>query len=84
MYLYLPRFSFSLVGMTGFHVYLIATGQTTREQIKGQNRWVYPDSPTPPSYDKGVLENFRIALCRPQITEYDSSDILRKEYNIII
>ncbi|EZG49267.1 DHHC palmitoyltransferase [Gregarina niphandrodes] len=60
--IYSLGFLWFVVGLTGYHAYLISTNQTTYEQIKGY----YDDNTNP--WDKGPLKNFRSLVFQPKIT----------------
>jgi hypothetical protein len=79
--------------MTFYHGYLIATGQTTREQLKRQIP-SYDDDTTSGSnvrrhaspYSEGVIKNCTAALCLPIAgrREHDSNLIIRNQYNVVM
>jgi len=72
----LGLFSIPIFGLTGFHVYLIARGRTTNEQVTGKFQHQGD------VFTKGFFKNFAYFLCQPLYPKLKPSPI--KRYNVEI
>jgi len=72
----LGLFSIPIFGLTGFHVYLIARGRTTNEQVTGKFQHQGD------VFTKGFFKNFAYFLCQPLYPKLKSPSI--KRYNVEI
>ena len=61
----------SVLGLAGFHSYLVGTNQTTNEEIKGSWAQRHGEVVRNPYTTNSCCSNFSKIICGPSYTRYD-------------